>query len=195
MDILGTYKDEPVILQSKPQRRTISCFHLDNKLGYYRYIEDTYFLQFPYIIFCKYPFSMPNYSYLRAGFSPEPINSLNAKIYLPPLPNIYCCGTFPVCGCGGDNVKKSIQQFWQKRFKTGEVFYGEVLLCHMFGLLSSELDVDTALRQWETLDLVSFNERMIAATINSIDVIDVKRFLEMPFIASQNFHNSLELMF
>jgi hypothetical protein len=183
MDILGTYKDEPVILQSKPQRRTIFCTHFDG----YGYNVETYFLQFPYIVSCKYPFD--NYSYLRVGFSPEPISSLDAKIYLPPLPNTHYCGTFAVCGCEGD-IKTSIQQFWQKKFKTGELFSGEILLCKMFNKLHTELGVHTLLRQWEKLDLVSFNECITNIT-NTNDVVanvSVSEFLELSF-------KSIQLMF
>jgi hypothetical protein len=173
MDVLGTYKNEPVILQSKPQRRTISCL--------YRYMnmEDTYFLQFPYIIFCKYCFDNKlSDHYCRVGFSPEPISSLDATIYLPPLPNID--GIYAACGCGGSNVKKSIERFWQKSFKIGEVFSGESRLCHMFDLLHSESNIDKALRQWEKLDLVSFNERMLGRTsVNHM--IAARNFLDISF--------------
>jgi hypothetical protein len=184
MDVLGTYKNEPVILQSKPQRRTISCLHFDRfESGRGHYIEDTYFLQFPYIVFCQYPFDTTNlaYYYCRVGFSPEPISSLDAKIYLPPLPNTYYCnGTFPVCGCSGDNVKVSIEQFWQKRFKTSAVAVanGEIALCEMFGLSYSQLNINIAFRQWGKLDLASFNRCMIKADISS----SVGEFLEMLYI-------------
>jgi hypothetical protein len=202
MDVLGTYKDEPVILQSKPQRRTISCLHIidfarDPYDPYARdtYAEDTYFLQFPYIVFCQYPFDTTNlaYCYCRVGFSPEPISSLDAKIYLPPLPNTHCCGTFSVCGCNGDNVKISIEQFWQKRFKTGELLSGEISLCKMFDIPHYKSNIHTALRRWEKLNLVSFNERMLRACYN----LSVGEFLEMSFIlnASSISQSSMKLMF
>jgi hypothetical protein len=147
MDVLGTYKDKPVILQSEPQRRTLSCIHINNQL---HFIENTYFLQFPYIIFCQYPFFE---HYLRIGLSPEPINSLDAKIYLPPLPNVqYLRSSFTICGCQEDDLKMSIGQFWQKSFATGETSIGEKELCKMFGMqydmLSRNLSVDIAFRQW-----------------------------------------------
>jgi hypothetical protein len=184
MDVLGTYKDEPVILQSKPQRRTISCSY-----GYN--VEDTYFLKFPYIVFCKYPFDticLPNH-YLRVGFSPEPISSLDARIYLPPLPNIQNCGvTFPICGCSGvgDGIKTSVEKFWQKSFKTGELLCGEMSLCRMFGMLYHESNVHIALKYWENLNLVLFNERMCRTSFS----LSVGEFLE---ISSHNF--PLKLMF
>jgi hypothetical protein len=158
MDILGTYKDEPVVLQSKPQRRTISCLHAANQ----HLVQDTYFLQFPYIVFCKYPFDTLNVpkKYCRIGFSPEPISSLDTKIYLPPLPNTHYCGvTFAVCGCEG-NIKTSVEKFWQTSFKTAELPSGEMSLCKMFGMLYCESNVHIALRYWEELNLVLFNERM-----------------------------------
>jgi hypothetical protein len=183
MDVLGTYKDEPVIFQSKPQRRTIFCFYyFETKFGFgLTYKENAYFLQFPYIIFCKYPFNtvtLPN-SYLRVGFSPEPISSLDTEIYLPPLPNTgYYNQIFATCGCQEDDLKMSIGQFWQKSFKTNEIDQGEKELCQMFGLKHSKhsLCVDTAFRQWEKLDLVSFNKLMI----NFDKHTNFSNFLEIP---------------
>jgi hypothetical protein len=174
MDILGTYKDEPVVLQSRPQRRTISCIYF---VGC-EYVEDTYFLQFPYIIFCKYPETL-SHSYCRVGFSPEPISSLDTKIYLPPLPNID--GFYAACGCGGSNIKASVEKFWQKKFKAEEVRSGESMLCRMFGLSYNELNIRQsnirkAFRQWEKLDLDSFNG-YLRASVNR--VLTAKNFLNI----------------
>jgi hypothetical protein len=195
MDILGTYKDKPVILQSEPQRRTIFYLNRDT-------FVDSYFLQFPYIVFCQYPFDTTalDSEYIRVGFSTEPISSLDTKVYLPPLSNMIMAdyGAFTFCGCTSHNIKTNIEQFWQKNFVINETFSGEVMLCQMFGLPYSGSHVRIAIRQWEKLDLTSFNEKMINVkdmTVNDAPImVNVGDFLDMTCML-QKHKLAIKLMF
>jgi hypothetical protein len=198
MDVLGTYKDEPVILQSKRQRRTISCLNLGRFVADgYEYVEDTYFLQFPYIIFCRYPSTAVLNCFTHISFSTESISSLDTKMYSPPLPNT---DGFAICGCSGDNVKESIQQFWQKSFKIGDLSSGEKTLCQMFGLSYNELNIRQsnirkAFRRWEKLDLDSLNETIVNTTVNTKYVIDTRKFLLYMSSCYSRYDLPLKLMF
>lgn len=112
-----------VLVEYAPQKRTIfsRCKQVEGYSGY----SDTFFLQFPYMLFLKQ-------HYLYCVFSDKSLTSESSCVCLPWMQNIYDLGRVCLRAPIGASFKDLINLFWNQIFNFDGPF-GIPALLGMFG--------------------------------------------------------------